>query len=615
MTGDPPPPSAVFDLPELSNPTVSPDGHRVATYRTGDGRTEICVVDLRTGSVDRWTDGGAGATSIWPLAWTADGTGVLFHRDRSDGAERYDLHVVTRDEDPKPVFRTDGSTQLRDVGPAGRRLLLRSDHEGGMDTYLYDRGSDELTRLTDRDGPVYRPRLGPDGERVAYPADDELVLCDATGSVQRRWSPGAGSSTSIPVDWHEDGRHILVSHDGVGVDRAGVLDTETGAVTWFGDATHVEAPECFLPDGGVLVVRKRDARDVPVVYEHAVDDAASEGRELAVPEGSVCLPRNARVVVDERRVLLPHATPTRPTRLLVYDLVDDEYEVALDADRGPYDGDALVSPIYSRVRSDGVPRTQQAAVAQEPSDEFDVGTLFWDPGERPSPLVVLLHGGPHQSDRLTFRPRVQYLCRRGYAVLQVNFRGSTGRGRRFRTALHGDWGGAEAGDVATAVESTLAEHRFLDAERVAVYGGSFGGYAAAWQLVQFPELYAAGGVAVGMTELVDMYENTVPQFRNGFLRRHLGRPDEHPDRYRERSPITHAENVDVPVLLVHGREDPRVPVSQARRFRDALVDAGRSVGEGGDVEYHELAGSGHWSGDGGVPEPLSLFADFLGRRL
>ena len=609
MAEQDPSPGAIHRLPTLAHATVSPDGDRIACYYTGSGSNEIHVLDPASGGMERWTDSDAGDSNVWPIAWDAAGERVLFHRDDADGGEAYDVFAVGQPGAVERLTDTDGSTQLRGVGPDGR-LLVRSSHEGGMDAYLVDGG--DWRRLTDREEPVYYPILSTDGERIALPGSDGVEILDTTGATSGRFAVGENGGRATPADWAPGDGRLLVESDASGVSRPGVLEIGTAEVEWFGDGDHVEEPESFLPDGRRFVAsRRRDALTVPVVY----DTETGESREFDVPDGVARLGNWPNRVLGDDSVLVAHATPRTPTELVAYDIDTDDAATAFDRDLGPFEPETLADPSFERVPSDGIPETEQAAVEHDPRETFEVGTLFWDSGERPSPLVVFPHGGPEESSRRTFRPYVQFLCRRGYSVLQVNFRGSTGRGRDFRRALHGDWGGAEQGDIATAVEHSLARYEFLDPDRVAVYGGSFGGYCAAWQSVQFPELYAAGAVVVGMTDLEAMYRETMPQFRSGFLDIHLGSPEENPKLYEARSPVSHAENVDAPLLLVHGENDPRVPVSQARIMRDRLTELGHDVGPDADVEYHELDDSGHWGAVDDVPEPLALVADFLDRRL
>jgi dipeptidyl aminopeptidase/acylaminoacyl peptidase len=213
----------------------------------------------------------------------------------------------------------------------------------------------------------------------------------------------------------------------------------------------------------------------------------------------------------------------------------------------------------------------------------------------------------------------------------VNYRGSTGRGREFVEELIDDWGGAEQGDVAVAAEHVLDTREWIDEDRVVVFGGSYGGYSAYWQMVQYPGFYDAGIAWIGLTDLADMYENTMPHFRTELMEKYLGTPEENPDLYEERSPVTYVENVDAPLFLVHGVNDRRVPVSQARVMRDALEEAGYEEGEDsvtsktpradgeavdGDFEYRELGEEGHASSD--QEQKLRMFrllADFLDRRV
>jgi len=619
MTDTTPTPDALEALPELTQATVSPDGGRVAFYYDATGRNEIHVLDVATGEREQWSDGDAPASNVWPIAWTADGERVLYHRDDGDGSEQRDVYAVDATGETEPVVETDGTTTIRAVGGDGETLLVRSNHDGGMDAYCCDLRTGDRTQLTDADVPVWRPILSTDADRVAYAGNDtddpnnrDVYVCDTDGEVQQVVELGDRGSSANPKDWGPSDRQLLVSDNTTGVTRCGVYDLAADDATWFGDADHVEEPQFFLPDGERFVAtRKRDATTTPVVY----DVETGSGRELGLPDGVAHFGRRSNRVVDDDRILVAYTTPTRRPELLVYDLDDDEYEAVFERDYGPFEPADFVDPVSETVASDGSPETPARALDHDPYETFEIGTLFYDCGRRPSPLVVFPHGGPHLSNRREFDARVQYLCQRGYSVLRVNYRGSSGRGREFARALHGDWGGAEQGDVATATEHVLAEYDWLDDDRVAVYGGSFGGFSALWQLVQYPDLYAAGVGVVAMTDLPDVYENTAPQFQSGFLQTHLGTPDENPGLYRERSPVTHAGNLDAPLLLVHGVNDPRVPVSQARRFRDALLERGYEEGTGADFEYHELAGDGHFGANADGETPLSLLDDFLARRL
>ncbi|WP_115865025.1 S9 family peptidase [Halorussus litoreus] len=591
-------------LPSFHHPTASPDGDEVALYYDVSGRNELHLLDLESGDRRQLSDGEVPRDAQWWPQWSADGERVFFHDDEG-GDEQNDVSALDRDGNYERVVDLDGQTILFDVGDDGETLLLGSSAGGQMNLYRHDLPSGETTQLTSYELGVSGGVLSPDCERIAYVANetddlanDDVYVADADVTDPRNLELGDTGSESFAIDWGPDGR-LLVSDDAENFQRAGVYDLPTDSVTWFGDLDAEEQPVTFLPGGDrFLVQRTRDAAVVPVVY----DVETGDGREFDLPEGVSTFTQRAPMnpVLGDGRVLVDHRTPTRRSELLAYDLSTDEYETLVAAEYGDLDPDRFVDAEYFTFES---------------HDGLEIGALKWDSGERPSPLIVTPHGGPEGQDRLEFDLRTQFLLSQGYSVLEVNYRGSIGRGREFKERLFGDWGGAEQEDIAEAVRRVAAED-WVDEDRVAVFGGSYGGYCAYWQMVQYPELYATGIAWMGVTDLEDMYENTMPHFQTGLMERYLGTPAENPDRYRERSPVEYVENLDAPLLMVHGVNDSRVPVSQARLFRDALLDAGYEEGEAADFEYVELGEEGHASSDIGQKKRLfGILDDFLDRRL
>ncbi|PSQ20074.1 S9 family peptidase [Halobacteriales archaeon QS_8_69_26] len=605
-------------LPTFAFPTVSRDGGEVALYYDGTGRRELHVVDVETGTREQWSNGEVPRDGSAGLRWAADGDRVFFHADE-DGDERYDAYAIDREGVVETVLATEGSVGVQDVGPDGDRLLLGITSDGQPNLHAYDLDGGELTPLTDFDGPGGGGRFSPSGDRISYGVIDPedylgrtLYVADADGSDPRALDVGEPDSRSRVADWHPGGDRLLVRDDAGEYVRSGVYDLRTESVTWYGDAEFAERPRFFLPGGDRFVaVRIRPVTTVPVAY----DLETGQAREFDVPEGVTWFGRipSGNYVVNDDRVLLTHTAPRTRPELWVYDLAADDYRVLVPADYGPFSPSDFADVEHVRFRSDGVPETPARAVDHDPSDEYWIDALLWDSGERPSPLVVYPHGGPRARNAKEFHQYTQFLALLGYSVLHVNYRGSTGRGRSFHEELYGDWGGAEAGDVATGLEHVLAEYDRIDENRVAVFGRSYGGYLAYWQLLQYPDLYDAGVADLAESDLPDMHENSV---LTGWVEKHLGTPEGNPDLYEERSPTTHADDLDAPLFILHGVNDPRVPVSQARLMREALSDAGYEEGPGGDVEYLELEGEGHGSGDvERTVRRFELLRDFLGRRI
>ena len=608
---------ALASLPTLAHPTVSPDGSEVAFYYDDTGRNELHVLDLETGEREQWSDGEVPRNARWFVEWAADGDAIYFHLD-DDGDEQNDIHRITRDGDVEPVVEMDGQAMLHDVGDDGETLLVGSSRDGQMNVYRHDLASGETTKITDYDRAVWGSHLAPDGDRIAYSTNEtddfdnkDVYVADADGSNARNLDIGDVGAESMPVDWGPDGDRLLVTDNTPDLSRIGVYDLESDDVTWYGSGEYEDGGQFFTEDGERIVgLRQRDAVSMPVVYDVETGDAV----EFDLPDGVAGFGMAGDASISADRVAVTHTTPTTRTELLAYDLDTGETETLVEPEYGPFEPDDFADAEYLTVESDGVPETPAEAVDHDPYETFDIGALLYDSGQRPSPLVVNPHGGPRHRDTKSFDLYTQVLAAMGFSVLKVNYRGSTGRGREFVEELIDDWGGAEQGDVATAAEHVLADRDWLDSDRVVVFGGSYGGYSAYWQAVQYPDLYDASVAWIGLTDLDDMYENTMPHFRTELMEKYLGTPDENPDRYRERSPVEYVENVDAPMFLVHGVNDRRVPVSQARIFRDALDDAGYD--EGDDYEYEELGEEGHASSD--QDQKLRMFRlleDFLDRRV
>jgi dipeptidyl aminopeptidase/acylaminoacyl peptidase len=632
-------------LPTLAHATASPDGDRVAFYYDDTGRNELHVLDAESGERTQWSDGDVPRNARWFVKWSADGERVFFHDDEG-GNEQNDVRAINPDGNVETVVESDGQNILHDVDPDGEYVIAGSTRDGQMNCYRHDFDG-EVTQLTDYDRAIWSSTLSPDGDHIAYATNEtddydntdvyvasvESLTTDGPAggpdddSDARNLEIGDVGAEAAAVDWGPDGERLLVSDNTEDLSRCGVYNLADDTVRWLGDLSYDEHPECFGEDGEtVIATRNRDASTVPVVY----DLESGAGRELDLPEGVADFGRAGNSLLEDGRLVLKHTTPTRRPDLLAYDVGDDTTETLTEADHGPFSPEDFADAEYVTFESDGVPEAPAEAVDHDPYETLEIGALLYDTGERPSPLIVNPHGGPRARDTKAFNLYAQVLVQQGFSVLHVNYRGSTGRGREFIEELYDDWGGAEQGDVAVALEHVLDNHEWVDEDSVAVFGGSYGGYSAYWQLVQYPSLYDAGVAWIGLTDLEEMYETTMPHFKTELMKRYLGTPEENPDLYAERSPITHAENLEAPLFMIHGVNDRRVPVSQARLFRDRLDELGYEEGgtpeasredgevveEAADYEYHELGEEGHASSDIDQKKRMfRLLTDFLDRRV
>jgi dipeptidyl aminopeptidase/acylaminoacyl peptidase len=218
------------------------------------------------------------------------------------------------------------------------------------------------------------------------------------------------------------------------------------------------------------------------------------------------------------------------------------------------------------------------------------GYLTLPKGKEPKnlPVVVNPHGGPWYRDRWGFNPEVQFLANRGYAVLQVNFRGSTGYGKAFWEASFKQWGKTMQDDITDGAQ-WLIQQGIADPKRIAIYGGSYGGYATLAGLTFTPDLYACGVDYVGVSNLFT-FMKTFPTYWEPvrkMIYEMIGDPETDKDLLTAESPIFHADQIKVPLLIAQGANDPRVNKDESDQMVEALKKRGI------DVPYMVKENEGH----------------------
>ena len=207
-------------------------------------------------------------------------------------------------------------------------------------------------------------------------------------------------------------------------------------------------------------------------------------------------------------------------------------------------------------------------------------TLPQDGAAKNLPVVVNPHGGPWARDVWGFNPETQFLANRGYAVLQMNFRGSTGYGRKFLEASYKQWGLSMQDDITDGVQ-WLIDQGIADPKRVAIYGGSYGGYATLSGITKTPDLYACAIDYVGVSNLFTFMKTIPPYWElyREMLYEMVGNPDEETDsiQLRATSPVFHVDKIKVPLLIAQGAKDPRVNQDESDQMVEALQKRGVTV--------------------------------------
>ena len=268
-----------------------------------------------------------------------------------------------------------------------------------------------------------------------------------------------------------------------------------------------------------------------------------------------------------------------------------------DVDPGKYlllDTQKMTLKQVASARPDIDPaRMQPMQLLHYPSfDGLSIPAYLTLPGHpaKPAPLIVLIHGGPQARDHWGWHQDVQLFAAHGYAVFQPQFRGSSGFGKHFEEAGYGQWGQAMQADITAGVRY-LIDHKIADPDRICIIGGSYGGYAALWGLVQTPDLYKCGVSLAGVSDLEkelrfdsDISKSAV---QREFARSRIGDPTLMKTAFDSVSPLQHADSIKAPLLLAHGQLDERVPVSQGRQMYDRM----RALHK--DVQWLEFSDEEH----------------------
>ena len=599
-------------LPSFFLPVVSWKGDRVAFYWDKSGRMELYVMDLATRAVRQVSHGEVPRALRTGFVWSRDDREIAFGKD-AGGNEQHDIHVIDVETGVVRQLTSDPAAEehAAEFSPDDQWLLVNTnkrlpeapDRPGQLNLWKVKRDGSSYVPLTRHAFPAFATGWSKDGTKIAYvtnedPSDlknrDGYVVSPDGGVPRKVFSVRPGSQDTFG-GWHPDSRRIAVTSDASGQNRAGILDTETGEVRWLSPDGIEEHALRFSKNGKLLAcIRNRESSVTPIVY----DVETGKPHALTLPEGFAV---GAQFFDGDRRLLVTYSTDVTRSSLVAYDLASDTYETLLEPEYGSIDRGVFVNAkhvYYPTFDGKRIP-----ALLYTPKDVA--------PGER-LPAIVHVHGGPTAQWFRGFDPFAQFLADRGFVVIEPNIRGSTGYGVEFRDAAIKDWGGADLEDVAAAADY-LRTLPYVDGDKLAVFGGSYGGFMTFIAATKKPDQWRAAIAWVGISDLHKMWDESKEHFRY-FLREQMGDPEKDRALWRDRSAIEFADRLRAKLLMVHGVNDPRCPVTQSRMFRDRLLALGRK--EGTDFEYVELAEEGHGSAD--IQQKIRTFtilADYLERVL
>jgi dipeptidyl aminopeptidase/acylaminoacyl peptidase len=508
-----------------------------ATLISGD---LVIVSDFTTGRLHRVTAPGE-LTPITPeRAWR--------FADAIHDAARNRLIAIREEHDPEVVARHGewvNDLVAIDLDSGDVHSLA-----GGADFYAAPRLSPDGTTLAWTEW--HHPNLPWDGTELRVASINETGdLGESTvvaGSAhdwvsQPRWSPaGVLHFVAEPDGWMNLFRVV----DGR-IEAIAPMKAELAPPEWqFGNATYG-----FLDGGEILAVARSGGRDCLL----RIDPDGSH-REIGLPYMEI-----GALAIDGDRAVLRAASPTEPAAIVEITL-DGRIEVLRRAT--PFVPDPADVSVARHVEFPTVGNRTAFGNFYAPTSQRFEGP----PGELP-PLIVTSHGGPTSGAFSGFATGFQLFTSRGYAVLDVDYGGSTGFGKAYRKRLEGEWGIVDVDDCVAGAE-WLAEQGLVDGRRMAIRGGSASGFTTLAALA-FRKTFRAGTTYFGIGDLRAFVKDT-HKFESRYLESLVGPWPDTQQRYLDRSPSLHAEQITVPVLVQQGAEDRVVPPSEAERIVDALFE-------------------------------------------
>ncbi len=568
------PREVLFGNPEKAQPRLSPDGTRLAYLAPLNGVLNVFVgpADAPVGGEEFVPVTRDEVRGIRVYFWAEDNRHVLYLQDEG-GDENWRLHAVDpatgEDRDLTPFEGVQAQPIERSRRfPDALLIGLNKESPEAHDVYKLTLSTGDLEIVAKNPGNV-----------VGWVADHDFEV--------------RGAVTSTP----EGGSDLLL--------RKNAEDDWSGAISWGKEDALTSGPVGFTGDGEKLYLF--DSRGANAARLVVFDPASGEtgvlvedprydvGDVMVHPEtreaqaAAVERARTEWVVLDDsiREDFEEIKGLSRGDFAVTSrDHADKRWIVAFTADDGgasyySYDRGTKTGTHLFDARPDLVEYTlaQMQPISFTSRDGLVVeGYLTLPPGTpagQPLPMVLNVHGGPWARDGWGYDPEAQWLANRGYACLQVNFRGSTGYGKDFLNAGNKEWAAKMHDDLVDAVRWAVDEG-IADPERVAIYGGSYGGYAALVGATFTPDLFRCAVDIVGPSNLITLI-NSIPPYWKPLLsifHERVGNPETEEDFLKSRSPLFFVDNIEIPMLVAQGANDPRVKQAEAEQVVAAMREKG-----------------------------------------
>jgi dipeptidyl aminopeptidase/acylaminoacyl peptidase len=561
----------------------SPDGKTIVFVSNITGRNNLWLVPSEGGWPTQLTVSDqrqAGPT------WSPDGKWIAYQSDY-DGDEQWDIFLVS----PKSG-RVVNVTNTREIAeesptwsPDGRYLayIVKPKTSSVFEIDVFDTLMRETKHIT-TGTPKGKMNVGPiwskDSKFIVYTqqhakgTDSNVLIADVSSGQSTLLTPHAGEHLYSANDISPDAKAVLITSNAAnGYDNVGILDITSKRIKWLTSDKWEISGGYFSPDAK-HVTWTANVDGNTNIYLHNVASGKSSSLPIAAGVNTLGGSESA-FSRDGSRLLYYHNGANAPNDAWVYSMTTGKSYQVTHALMAGVPSNHMVEPYLVHYPSkDG---------------KWTISALLYVPYNMQhngqNAAIVYVHGGPTSQTVNSFNRFIQHMVNQGYMVIAPNYRGSTGYGRDFQQANLFDMGGGDLQDVIAAAD-WIKQTGFLDPKKIAIVGGSYGGYMSMMAVTKAPELWAAGVPIVPFVNYFTEIEHEDPVLREMDLAT-MGDPVTNKELFHDRSPIFFVDQIKAPLLLLAGGNDPRCPKDETLQVVDAVKK------RGGVAEYKIYENEGH----------------------
>ena len=567
----------------VSNASWSPNGKEFLFTTDMSGRSNLWKVSAAGGwpvqliqSDERQTQG----------TWSPDGQWILFQQDVG-GNELWDIFAVP--SEGGEIVNLTNTPDIREESPRwspdGKTISVNYKPKDGTvyDLALLEWATHKVSKVTHEASPDHSwnsVAWSPDGKtlyanrfEISF-TDADVYAVDVRSGKTTNLTAHQGKVLNFASSLSPDGKTLLItSNRKGGYQNVALLDIPTTKVTWVTDTKWEANSGDFSPTGKSFTYTL-NADGLPDVY--LVDASSMRAEKLPLGAGLNALaayPNSFSPSGD--RLLLSHESSVQPGDFWIYDIASRSTQ-------------RLSRSAVASLGSAPMPDSQ--IVHYKTFDGKTISALMWVPfnlnRDGSNPALVLPHGGPTGQVQDYWSPRVAALVSRGYICIAPNVRGSTGYGIDFQRANYQDLGGGDLQDEVYATKFLQATG-YVAPKKIGITGGSYGGFMTLMAIGKTPDAWAAAVELFGIIDWMTMLQHSDPQLQQ-YEKSLLGDPVKDKKAYDAASPVTYIHNVMVPLLVLQGDNDPRVPKEEATQVVELLKRDGKTV----DAHYYPNEGHG-----------------------